>query len=253
MGGKMNDLLKKSVLLLPTLFLVIISLPACKSVTGNVGYQPPGIPIKISIDTNGKLTVSWSGSIQTPIGTFSTGISVDPEQFFPNTDGTLTVCVDNESTVYDLRGLENFEIKLESGYYRQVDLRKSGNNWLFIAVRADSNVSQDENNTLPNYPSNTQGDRKSCPGAPPIRVEIGDVARVLDNNGVPLYMRSIPEVGTNVQWYLYAGNEVKIIDGPVCANDVSFFRVEELSTHHTGWVAEAEADSNKYYLSMPLY
>ncbi len=94
--------------------------------------------------------------------------------------------------------------------------------------------------------------RKKCPGAPPIRVEIGDTVRVLENNGQPLYMRSNPVVGKNIQWYLYGGAQLKILLGPECSDDVSFFKVEDLSNGHIGWVAEAVADSNNYLLSKPL-
>jgi hypothetical protein len=95
--------------------------------------------------------------------------------------------------------------------------------------------------------------RKSCPGAPPIRVEIGDRVRVMENNGKPLYMRSNPVVGKNIQWYLYGGAELKILLGPECSDDVSFFKVEDLSNGHVGWVPEAVADSNSYLISKPLY
>jgi hypothetical protein len=90
--------------------------------------------------------------------------------------------------------------------------------------------------------------RDTCPGAPPIKVEIGDTARVTNNNGKPLFMRAKPEVGSNVQWYLFVGNELRIIDGPVCSNDVSFFKVEDMNTGHIGWVAEAESDSQIYLI-----
>jgi len=99
-------------------------------------------------------------------------------------------------------------------------------------------------------PSDTPPARKTCPGAPPIRVEIGDTARVSYNNGKPLYLRSAPVVGQNVQWYLYGGTAIKIIAGPDCSNDVSFFEVSDLSNGHTGWVPEADADSTNYLLDL---
>jgi len=96
--------------------------------------------------------------------------------------------------------------------------------------------------------------RKACGGAPPIRVEIGNTVQVTSNGGKIIYLRSEPIVGTNVSLYLHGGDELKIIDGPVCANDVSFFEVEVLSAVEplgagmSGWVAEAEADTNNYYI-----
>jgi hypothetical protein len=105
------------------------------------------------------------------------------------------------------------------------------------------------------YRTDKEG-RKYCPGAPPIRVEIGDTARVTSTstttqNGIPyIYMRLKPEVGKNIQWYLYAGTIIQIIDGPKCANDVSYFLVKDLSTGHINWVQEAETDTKtkNYYI-----
>jgi hypothetical protein len=98
--------------------------------------------------------------------------------------------------------------------------------------------------------------RVSCGGAPPIRVEIGDDAQVLSNGGRPLYLRSVPKVGTNVVLYLHGGDKVLITDGPVCSNDVSFFKVkvlnaiEPLGAGMNGWLAEAEADTKNYYIEL---
>jgi hypothetical protein len=96
-----------------------------------------------------------------------------------------------------------------------------------------------------NSSATTQPERKLCPGAPPIRIEIGDTARVVTSK---VLARSNPVVGTNVQWYFFQGAELKIIDGPVCSNDVSFFKVQESSSNHIGWIAEAEADTKNYYI-----
>jgi hypothetical protein len=90
--------------------------------------------------------------------------------------------------------------------------------------------------------------RPGCPSAPPIRVDIGDIVRITENNGIPLYLRSKPVVGPNIQWYLYGGTRLKILDGPVCSNGVSFFKVEVLDTHYIGWVHEADADSTNYLI-----
>jgi hypothetical protein len=116
----------------------LISLLVLTGCNGNtyVGYQPPLVPAKVSIDTNGDLVVSWEGSYQTPIGTFFVGTSYDPVQLFPDAQGILTVRVDNEDTLYDLGG-RDIEITLDSGYYKQVSLRKTGENWYFEVARIE--------------------------------------------------------------------------------------------------------------------
>ena len=127
--------MKYSLIRLFMLFITIF-LVACTKAPAvvNVGYQPPLVPVRISIDSNGELQVSWEGSIQTPIGTFSAGVSVDPSQIFPDAKSTLTVRVNGQDTIYDV-GERNIEIQLESGYYKQIELRKMGTNWFFEVVR----------------------------------------------------------------------------------------------------------------------
>jgi hypothetical protein len=110
----------------------------------NISYQPIGVPVSISIDANGNIGVEWQGSLQTPIGSFSVGVNVDPAQMFPQADGTLTVRIDGQDVIYDLSGNDNINIKLESGYYEEVNLEKNGKNWFFEVVRI-SNGSSDSN------------------------------------------------------------------------------------------------------------
>jgi len=98
----------------PTLFcLLCISLTACSG-SAAVSYQPPNLPVKISIDTNGQLKVSWENSIQTPIGTFSAEISSDFSELYQDKNGVLIVNVNGVNSVYDLNGENNIVVTLES-------------------------------------------------------------------------------------------------------------------------------------------
>lgn len=117
-----------------SLVLMSVLITAC---SGNVsvGYQPPVVPIKISINSNGELQVSWENSIQTPYGTFSAEISTNLSELYSDKNGVLIVNVDGSNTVYDLNGNDNITVTLESGYYQQVELRKEGKNWYFEARR----------------------------------------------------------------------------------------------------------------------
>jgi len=123
-------------------------------------------------------------------------------------------------------------------------------------------VSPTDNNnqpiTAPIVPAQapTEPERKTCGGAPPIRIEVGDVVEVIninDNRYNVLDMRLTPIVGTNISGGVGVGTKLQVLDGPVCSNDVSFFKVRDLDNGNEGWVAEAEADTKNYYLSQPLY
>jgi len=88
--------------------------------------------------------------------------------------------------------------------------------------------------------------RVTCPGAPPIQVDLQHPAQVTSNCGDYILMRLNPLVGTNAEQYLYPDDTINILDGPQCSNDVAFFLVEAPKYSKTGWVAEAEPDSKIY-------
>jgi hypothetical protein len=137
-----------------TLFcLICVSLTACSG-SVSVGYQPPVLPIKISINTNGELQVSWENSIQTPYGTFSAEVSSDLSELYLDRNGVLIVNVNGVNSVYDLNGQNNIAITLESGYYRQIELRKGGNNWYFEAQRVSSELPTAQQESESNSGSN---------------------------------------------------------------------------------------------------
>jgi len=113
--------------------LIVFSVTGCESVTGQVAYQPPGIPLTISIDTNGNIVFAVEGKVTypTPLGTFSAGVVVDPVKHFKIAN-TLTVRDNGKDYFYDLHG-NDFNLNFESGYYRQINFRKDGSN-LFLEV-----------------------------------------------------------------------------------------------------------------------
>jgi hypothetical protein len=88
----------------------------------------------------------------------------------------------------------------------------------------------------------------SCPGALPIKAKIGNIVGVWPMNGEAIELRKTPEIGNNVQMLLYLGQRLEVLDGPVCADNVAFFRVKLVNDNTTGWVAEA--DQGKYDYSI---
>ena len=90
----------------------------------------------------------------------------------------------------------------------------------------------------------------SCRGAPPIRVKAGDLVHVTTTEGDKLILRSSPEVDDNMITMLLAGIELRIIDGPVCSDNFSYWEIKIPGTIQTGWVAEG--DNSLYYIE-PIY
>src|SRR5262245_60772882 len=46
------------------------------SVTADIGYSPPFLPVTLTVDTNGRIAIHGNASIVTPVVTFSIGANV---------------------------------------------------------------------------------------------------------------------------------------------------------------------------------
>jgi hypothetical protein len=53
----------------------LIGLPSCEKVDGYVGFQPVGLPVKVKLDSSGKVSISAESSVITPIGRFFAGVN----------------------------------------------------------------------------------------------------------------------------------------------------------------------------------
>ena len=74
-----------------------------------------------------------------------------------------------------------------------------------------------------------------CPGAMPSKLRVGDTAIVITEPD-PLRVRTYPPDGEQIT-QLYRDYIVPIVDGPVCANEIVWWRIE-LQNEQYGWVAE---------------
>jgi hypothetical protein len=119
-----------------TVLAIAVILVACQGVRGFAGYQPPAIPLYVSIDTDGKISITIRQRIEvpTPLGTFSAGLVVDPAEYFA-VDNTLTVRYDGEDRIFDLHG-QDFDVQFSAGNYEQICLLKTGSNVLLELQRA---------------------------------------------------------------------------------------------------------------------
>ncbi len=131
---------------------VTLLLSSCQWIKGVGGYTPPGLPLKVTIDTNGEINFELETEVAypTPLGTFSVGIVVDPVEYF-NKNSTLTIRLDCEDNFYDLHG-QDFNIEFESGYYEKINLNKRGNDILLDIRHIDSSP---ENCPLSSVPENS--------------------------------------------------------------------------------------------------
>jgi serine/threonine-protein kinase len=99
-------------------------------------YEPVGIPLEVSVNSNGEISLSVKGEVSapTPLGVFSIGVVVNPVEYFGVTN-TLTIRVDCENEYYyDLHG-NDFDLSFKPGYYQEISLKKAGTN-LYLDIRS---------------------------------------------------------------------------------------------------------------------
>jgi len=202
--------------------------------TGNgyVGYQPPFLPIAITIDDTGNVSVVWEESIQTPIGRFFAGVSesANISDMYPEKNGVLDVNVDGTNTIYDLGGKNNISIKLESGYYSQIELKREGKNWFFAVEKNSTGIPTDifvetpiETSTEILIETPSRDPRIVCDNSYPSFLQKGGRAHVSD----AIYFYTSPydwqQEITNYLTYkkpaaaFGVSHSLTVIDGPVCA------------------------------------
>jgi len=79
------------------------------------------------------------------------------------------------------------------------------------------------------------------------RLQAGMFASVTEANGIPNRIRSSPSQADEVIAQIYPGTPVQVIEGPVCADGLVFWKVEHESIPgRTGWTAEG--DGQEYWL-----
>jgi hypothetical protein len=107
-------------------------------------------------------------------------------------------------------------------------------------IRDSSVVSQTV--AIPTYiPS--EGAWKPCPDARESHLHVGDHARVSTDPPLPSRVRDKPGTeDTTVVGQIEPGEEVVIFDGPVCANEMVWWKVGSLEQDLTGWTAEGDRD-----------
>jgi hypothetical protein len=80
------------------------------------------------------------------------------------------------------------------------------------------------------------------------QLHIGSYAIVAgDSNDLPNRVRSSPSTAADVIYQIYPGTIVKVLEGPICADGLVFWKVENRAIPGgSGWTAEG--DGTEYYL-----
>ncbi|MBN2503211.1 MAG: protein kinase [Anaerolineales bacterium] len=84
---------------------------------------------------------------------------------------------------------------------------------------------------------------QACPGAPVSRLAIGGLAYVAQEPPVANTVRSEPHKSAADIGQIEPGERVQILDGPQCADDLTWWQVQSMRTSLTGWTVEGDFDS----------
>jgi hypothetical protein len=206
-------------------FIVLaISLLGCEPDV-EFGYQPPIVPIRVSINSNGELKVGFSGQIVTIIGTFDVeGGSAIPLIRDRYDQGILVVRVDDKAVVYRLEEGKEFKVTFDDNNTldKKVDLKYESDGDIILELESGSP-------SIVYYtavPDNALSKDKSCPGAKyPSRLKAGNDARVCTKNDRLIIRRSASMSAAELI-SIYPGTFIKILDGPVCSDDFWWWKVE---------------------------
>lgn len=124
------------------LAITVLLLTSC-GVVGEIGYSPPGIPIKVSVNSEGNVNLSASHSVTTPIGTFSLGGGRTIYSLRDESDKRLLVVrVGTVASVYELEEGKEFRITFEenSRFYRKVALEYESDGDIILELEPVSAV-----------------------------------------------------------------------------------------------------------------
>ena len=226
-------------------------------------YDPPVLPLKISVNTWGEVTIETKVgvSLPTPIGVFSAELMTDSNHFMESIDNVLIIRIDDQQCVYDLHG-HSMKFEGVEGQYEIVAVEKDKDGNVTIELQGEhyTGCTQEWTTVAVTNTTGTSGHEESCPGASPSYLEVGQAAYISVFQAAVLKEPS--EFASFARYeYLDGGRTATIIDGPVCGpgnpGHVLFWKVRSevidfadgTSGIVEGWGAEESGD---IYLLRPV-
>lgn len=244
----MSDWQNNKSTLVAWLFACLL-LSACQPQTViEVGFQPIIVPVRISVNSRGEVSASASYEWVSPIGVFDIGGGVSVNTIRNNySSQVLIVRVDDEATVYKLEEGAEFDITFDDSntLYKKVAFHKeSGGDLILELERVDSTANESQSQGVSS--SSSSSSSNSCPGAPAQRLQVGDNAYVCTSVDT-VALRDGPGKSYAIIKRLVPGADLKVIGGPSCANNWSFWEVRT-DSGYTGWMSEGGDSKDPYFL-----
>jgi hypothetical protein len=214
------------------LYMLVFFAAFCAGCAARVSYSPPGLPISISIDHAGQISINASQSIATFFGTFSIGASLP----VISNDEILLIIRDRNLSrpdrVYGIRSGRNIQVTTNGTTIVSVDA-----NGIVVIDITEGSVQTIEIHSADIARMDNQG-REMCGGVHS-RYLAGDEVVVDFNARGALRILTEYWGGANetlVQAYDNA--RLRLIRGPVCYEGRWYWFVNFAAEGVNGWAAE---------------
>jgi SH3-like domain-containing protein len=224
-------------------------------------YAPSGYGVLVGwqeyqVDAEGQLTIEVESVDHfVVIGDISGGVA-EFQNGYINDDGVYSLFVEANSSDGNVAIQDRLGSDVDIVGYASPDtrMRVIGERWGWWLVRLQdgtegwvesSDVKRVEIAKLPT-PTDEEEPASSCPGAPPQRVRVGGTAKVCTAHD-RLIVRTQPKRGASEITCLDPNTRVTVIDGPICADDWSWWKIETRSGV-SGWVSEGGDEVDPYFI-----
>ncbi len=219
----------------------ILFLSACQPQADiEIGYQPPYVPVRISVNSRGEVNAEASYEWVTSIGTFDIGggVSVNAIRGDYSSD-ILIVRVDNKAAVYQLEEGAQFDITFDDSntLYKKVAFHKESGGDIILELESVQGGAAPQAEE-----SGSDSAGYWCNDLNGVKLQVGDGARIV---WPKVNLRSSPEVpqtwDANIVAQVEEGVRVTIIGGPECAHEGTWWQIRT-EDGDTGWMREFISD-----------
>lgn len=210
-----------------------------------LGYQPPIVPVRISVNSHGRVSAGFSSKVVTPIGTFDIGGSVSVNALRNKySNKVLIVRVDDTATVYELEEGKHFNVTFDDSntLYKEVSLDYESNGDIVLELVSVSGNASSNGDSSSSGNGSELNNGYWCDDLDGVKLNVGEKAKVA---WPKVNLRSYPEVPqdfyANIVVEVEENTRVTIIGGPECAHEGTWW---EIRTEYgdTGWMREFVSD-----------
>lgn len=226
--------------------LVAMIVGSCQNTSGNVSASIGPFDLTLSMTSDGRIYVSGGFSPKATVALGPVRLNLGVQQTYELTQQKpFYLFVVYEST--DGRvWRDEYEIgkKFSVKFDRQdwVEEIKGNNDSIIVAVKREVTSDSQPSNPLPSQPQ----PGSSCGTAPIPRLTIGGEAYCSISPSKRNNVRARPGLSSQYLDQIKPGEALDVLEGPICANEMWWWKIRSRSSGLTGWTSEG--DSTNYWL-----